>query len=110
MMAARTRRGNLLNAAIVHESPINGPARMQWRAQARVIEQEVGNEARSARARGGGRAVVCVVLRTGGIRPKTGRHSENALFRQPGEHVAARGIDVRSLAPDDGRIQQSRNV
>src|SRR5205809_6507265 len=95
--------------ASLHESPINGPATMPRRAlAARVIEQEVtGNEAGSARAGGSGFVAAGAVYRKGGFRPKAGRHSENALFRQSGQHVAARGIDVRGLAADDGRLQQS---
>src|SRR5712671_5280851 len=90
-----------------HESPINGPATMQRRAiAARVIEQEVtGNEAGSARPRGSGSAVACVVHRTDGISPKAGRHSENSPFRQPGEHVDPRGSDGRNPEADDGGVQ-----
>src|ERR1700730_7158248 len=96
--------------ASMHEGPRDGPAAIQGRAiAARVTEQEVtGNEAGSARARGGGSAAPRVVYSTGGIRSKTGRHSENVAFRQPGQHVAARGIHGRRQSADDGRLQQPR--
>ena len=64
----------------------------------------------SARARGGGFAVACVVRHRRGIRSKSGRHSQNLPFRQPGEHVAPRGVDGCGDAADDGGLQQSRHV
>src|SRR5260370_1018551 len=78
--------------------------------QAGVIGRGVdGNEARSACVGSSGSAVTCV-HGTGGIRAKAGRHFENAPFRQPGEHVAARRIDGRGHPADDARLQQSGDV
>ena len=45
-----------------------------------------------------------------GAGAKIRRHSEDLVFRQPGEHVAARGSDRRGAAADDGGVQQSRHV
>jgi hypothetical protein len=48
---AANRYGNLLGVGILHESPLNGPAKMRRRAfQAAPFEQEVGEMKRDLRA------------------------------------------------------------
>ena len=65
------------------------------------MEQEVGNEARSSRD-SRQRACFCLLWRRQpGAGTKTGRHSQDRPFRQPGQHVDARGIDAGGQPADD---------
>ena len=49
-------------------------------------------------------------LRRRAHRRKKRRHPEDRPFRQPGQHVDARGIDAGGEPADDGRVQQPRHV
>src|SRR5437667_4009291 len=58
------------------------------------------------RRRAADRGVLCRCR----LRPESRWHSQNLVFRQPGEHVAARGSDRCRVAADDGGVQQPRHV
>src|SRR5262249_36773565 len=50
------------------------------------------------------RTVAGDVRRRDGSGPEAGRRIENVAFRQPGQHVIARGSDSRCQPADDGRL------
>src|SRR3954447_7079988 len=91
------RIGDILSSVDTrHESPANGPSMAGATAVSRGPESRRpcgdpreghGDEAESARIRGGRLVVPYDGRRRGGIRPKAGRHPETVFARQPGEHV-----------------------
>src|SRR5215469_2227285 len=68
------------------------------------------NEAQTSRNPRDGRLGDSIARDPPAIRPKAGWNPQNVQSGQPGEHVDPRGGDDHLGTPDDGGVQQSRDV
>src|SRR5215470_12761229 len=88
-------------------SPTNGPATGAAAGTLCPRPRTGGrwDELELARARGDAFAIARVVRSNAGNRSNIWWNPQNLPFRQPGEHVAPRGVDGCGVAASDGNLQ-----
>src|ERR1700730_13309201 len=77
---------------------------------AQSFAEEQGDGNKSAHAGGGWCVLLHAVGQRHGSCPKIGGRPQGLFLRQPGQHVDPRGGNDRRRGPDDGGLQQPRDV